>query len=328
MTTVGDGLFQYGGAPVAGGGMLGLIPGKIGQVFFVDWANGSDANPGTVSEPMKTLSTVHSKMTANRNDIAVMSGPHSSAGTGAFRESDTLTWSKNMCHLVGANTYHRIAHRNSIRATSGATTFTPLMSVTASGCVFANFHLFHGFAANSAQICLAETGERNSYFNVHIGGMGAQLAADHAGSRCITLTGDGERLFKGCTIGLDTVTRGAANSSVEFISAAVRDIFEDCLFLANLDAATPTWALATAAGSIDRWILFNNCIFMNSTEPGGGTAMTDGFNIAAIGGTILLKNCTAVGMTDWEGTAASGKVMIDGAPPTAATSGLAVDVAT
>ena len=113
--------------------------------------------------------------------------------------------------------------------------FTPLVSVTADGCVFANFHVFHGYGTDEAQVAWAETGQRNSYFNIHIGGMGHQTAADNAGGRSLTVAGDGERYFKACTFGLDTITRGAANATLQLMQSggtpATRDWFEDCYFI-------------------------------------------------------------------------------------------------
>ncbi len=308
LTNFPFGVTSFGAVVSPAGGVQPVGGLGKGKAYWVDPANGSDGNTGfSPSQPLSTLSAAHSKMTANQNDTAYVIGNSSAASGNVVSETATLVWSKNLCHIVGVNSFNRISHRVSIRAVTND--FTPLVSVTADGCVFANFHVFHGFATDSAQIAWAETGQRNSHFNLHIGGMGAQLAADNAGSRSMTLTGDGERYFKDCTFGLDTVDRGAANATVEFISAAVRDVFEDCIFIARVDAATPVHVDADASGAIDRFTYFKNCMFHNFST----TAMTEAMNVhASAGGNIILHDCQVVNATDWEAVA-SGNVFVEAA---------------
>src|SRR6185312_2873556 len=107
------------------------------------------------------------------------------------------------------------------------------VNVTAQGCSFINIATFHGFANASAQICWAEAGGRNYYSNVQFFGMGDATAAAQAGSRSLTVAGNGENIFVDCTIGLDTVLRATnANASLEFLSGTPRNKFFDCVFQA------------------------------------------------------------------------------------------------
>ena len=319
--------FEHGvysfGVPIFGSG--GLIP-VPGIVYWVHPAatNASDGNDGLSPQvPLKTLSGAHALMVANQNDTAIVIGNSSAAAANVISETATLTWSKNLCHIVGAMAHNKISHRVSLRATGN---FTPLINVTADGCVFANFHTFHGYSTAETQICWQESGQRNAHFNLHIAGMGHATGGDQAGSRSLLLTGDGERYFKDCTIGLDTIARSTTNAELELKTIAVRDIFEDCLFLAFADNSGHLFIKADdASNAIDRFAIFNRCIFLNAIHS-TGTAMTEAIAAhASLSATILLKDCTLVGATDWE-NAASGQVMIDGAAPTAGTSGLAVDV--
>lgn len=319
-----------GGVPVpygAAGLAPNLISGEMGKAFFVDNNNGSDSNDGlTLTYPLKTLSKAQTLMVANRNDVAYVVG-NSSASTGAVRESDTLEWTKSMCHIVGLNSFNRIAHRVSIRAASGSTAFTPMVQVTGDGCVFANFHVFDGNETAGA-ICWEDQGERNSYYNVHFGGMGESgTAAASATSRSLLLNGGGERFFKDCTIGLDTVSRSAANAELELKSQATRDIFEDCLFLAQAGDAGHLFVKANASSAaVDRFVMFKRCIFHNGVNSTAtGTTATVGAD-ASLSGTVLLYYCTTLNNTTaaWGTT---GPVYIDGAAPTAATSGEAVQTA-
>jgi len=285
------------GIPVFGPG--GIIPAP-GNVYFVDQLRGTDGNRGDrPNRALATLSKAHSLMTSNQNDVAVVIGsvtgtnPNASAGSSiAVRESATLEWTKDQCHIVGLS-HNRVAQRVSIR--SDGTEFTPLVDVTGDGCVFANIHAYHGYDDDSAQICWDDGGERNAYFNVHFGGMGHQTAADNAGGRSLVVTGSGENYFKSCVVGLDTVTRGAANSSLLISGGSARNIFEDCIFPAHTDSATALMATIGASG-IDRFVLFDRCIFNVM-----GTTLTQAMSInASAGGNVLLKDCMSVGITEYD----------------------------
>lgn len=324
LTNFSNGLSSFG-VPVIGGG---LIPfGKDSKVFFVDQLNGSDGHKGdNPKRALATLSKAHSLMTSNRNDVAIVIGsvtgtnPNISSGSGSsigVRESATLAWSKDQCHIVGLS-YNRVAQRVSIR--SDGTEFTPLVNVTGDGCVFANLHAFHGYDDDSAQICWNDGGERNAYYNVHFGGMGHQTAADNAGGRSLRINGSGlgEHYFRDCVIGIDTVTRGAANASLELASSVTRNIFERCLFPAHTDAASPLFVSIGASG-IDRFVLFKECVFNVM-----GTALTQAMSINnSAGGNVLLNSCMAANVTEWD---ANDNAYTD-RPAAANTGGVATQVA-
>lgn len=311
------------GIPVIGAGMIPFSAQS--KVFFVDQLRGSDGHDGTTpKKALATLSKAHSLMVDNRNDVAVVIGsvtgtnPTSNGGSSiAVRESATLAWSKNQCHIIGLS-HNRISQRVSIR--SDGTEFTPLVNVTGDGCVFANIHAFHGYDDDSAQICWQDAGERNAYYNVHFGGMGHQTAADNAGGRSLKVGsgGNGEHYFKDCVIGIDTVTRGAANASLELTGATPRNIFEDCVFPAHTDAGTPLFVTVGASG-IDRFVLFKNCVFNVM-----GTAMTQAMSINnSAGGNVLLNQPMAANVTEFD---ANDNAYVD-LPAAATTGGVASQVA-
>jgi len=156
--------------------------------------------------------------------------------------------------------------------------------------------------------------------------MGDAASAADAGSRSLVVAGSGENVFAGCLIGLDTVSRGAANSSLEFSGATARNKFADCLFPFFTTASTPLGILATGDGSIDRWQSFDNCQFINAIKS-TSTVMSvlASCTTASAGGLFLFKNCTKVGITKFGDTNALAASYIDGAAPTAATSGMAVN---
>lgn len=297
-----------------------VLPAAIppgGTVFFVDQASGSDGNDGlTPGSALLTLSRAHTMMTTNKNDVAIIIGSTASI---AVRESATLTWSKSMCHIIGTSV-NRISHRCSIRATSGVN-FTPLVNVTGSGCIFANFHVFHGYDSAAAQIAWQDSGQRNAYFNVHFGGMGHATAAAHTGGRSLKLAGGGERLFKDCVIGVDTTDKTTtANAELE-IAGAVREVFEDCKLI-TYGSGAHAMVIVTATG-LDRFALFERCTFINPIQS-ATTALTECFSCTAgtsPNGAVILKDPLAYGCGPWEADVETGRVIVLGHPTPASTDG-------
>lgn len=322
MTTPG---YNTGGQNISGQfgmplyGIAGTPLPFTGNYYWVDQTNGSDGNTGGPQDPFKTLSQAHSVCVADNNDVVFF--------TGTISLSDTLTWSKNKTHLIGISAQTIGSSRARISQT-GSTVFTPLVNVTAAGCYFANFATFHGFDDASAQICWTDAGGRNNYRRCDFLGMGHATAAAQAGSRSLKITGStGECTFEECQVGLDTITRSAANASLELAGGTPRNVFMRCIFPAMTSDATALFVKAAAAAAIDRFQWFQDCLFVNAVNS-SSTTMTDAFSLAASsGGMAVLQRCTTVGCTGL-GTAASlTQMWIDGGAPTAATTALAVNPA-
>ena len=155
----------------------------------------------------------------------------------------------------------------------------------------------------------------------------AASAAD-TGSRSVLITGTtGENPFVKCTFGTDTVTRSAANATLELAGGTPRNKFINCDFPSEVSAAGALHVITSAASAIDRWQKFDNCCFLNDIKS-SSTQMTVAVSMAAsAGGYLLMKNSTSVGSTKWGDAAALTQMYVDGAAPTAATSGLAVNPA-
>lgn len=306
---------EVAGIPTMGTG--GLLP-FTGNWWFVDPLNGSDGNTGAADNPFATLGQAQLKAVANNNDVVCLVSNASAALT------STLNWAKDKVHLIGIGAPTEIAGRARI-SSSGSTVFSPLVNVTAQGCMFLNLSTFYGFDNASTQICWAEAGQRNYYENVDFQGMGNATASAQSGSRDITIgaAGQGENTFVRCTFGLDTVARTAANANLEFLAGTPRNVFRSCRFIGLYTGtgASGGAMIKAAAGSIDRWQEFDNCTFIADTQS-GGTALSQAVAITgAPGGLILLNNPTAAGVTAFE-TASSGKMYINGTSPTFATAGL------
>lgn len=321
LTNFPNGITSFG-VPVIGG--VGGIP-FTGNYYFVDPANGADGNPGSTELPLATLAGALAVCTAGNNDVVILIGDGSTTNTA--RLSSTLTWNKNATHLIGITAPTGVAQRARIAPTAGATAFTPMVNVTAQGCYFANFSLFHGFGTGTTdQICWIDAGGRNYYENVNFGGIADAASAASAGSRSLKISGTtGENTFVRCTVGLDTVARSVANASLEFASGSPRNRFLECMFPFQASAATPLGILTSAAASMDRWQSFERCVFINNVDSTSTTLTALATLAASSGGLVLLKDCTTVGFTDlFSDATTAGQMYIDGGAPTAAATALAV----
>jgi hypothetical protein len=343
ITNFPDGASSFG-VPMIGG--IGGIP-LTGTWYWVDPANGSDSFTGlSPQEPLATLYMAHSKMTAGKNDVCVLVGDGSTTGparlstalaqtVNSAATAGTLVWSKNACHLIGQTAPTGAASRARIAPPSGTYTQSTFgsgnfVTVSAQGCIFANFSLFNGFSTGgNNQICWTDSGGRNSYWGVQFGGAGDTASAQSTSSRSLLITGTtGENQFVNCTIGLDTVPRTVANASLEFAGGSPRNVFKNCLFPMVAGANSPLFITTAGAAAIDRFQWFYDCLFVNDINS-SGTALTVGIAMAAsAGGILVVQRCTLVGgntSTNWGDATALTQIWVDGGAPTAGSTGLAVN---
>lgn len=341
LTNFPNGVTSFG-VPMIGG--IGGMP-LTGTWFFVDPANGSDGFDGlTPQTAFATLYMAHSRMTAGKNDVCYLIGDGSTAATARLSTAlaqtvnsaataGTLAWTKNACHLIGEAAPTVVAQRARIAPPSGTYTQSTFgsgnfVTVSASGCIFANISLFNGFSTGGTnQICWTDSGGRNYYSNMNFGGMGDAASAAATGSRSLKISGTtGENTFVGCTIGLDTITRTAVNASLEFAGGTPRNTFINCTFPFMTSEAGALGIVVSAAAAMDRWQQFIGCRFLNNIDS-TSTTMTALATIAASsGGMLVLQNCLAVGITDFGTNADSlGQIMVDMPAPSASAGGIGVN---
>jgi len=311
------------GMPVLPGGVP--IMGSKAKVFFVDGARGSNGNRGTDwRKPVATVTKALTLCTDKAGDVIVLMNDGNTSGTS--RDSATLTWSLDNTHLVGLCAPTVLSQRARISPPSTNTTIvTPQLNVTGNGNSFWNISLFEGDDQDAtASIGVQITGARNYFKNVAMMNMGHANSADEANSAHLLIDGGEENTFDGCYIGLDTTARSAGNANVELKNAATRNTFRNCMFPAFADASTPVFVKIDSAGDIDRWVLFDSCIFMNATNSTAST-MTVGMTVAnSAGGHVIVKDSSIHGATAWV-AAGNAFVRITGPVPTKATTGLSVD---
>lgn len=320
-----------------------VLPGMpipfTGNFYFVDPVSGSDGNRGTdANRPFKSLYKAHATCTAGNNDVVFLIGDGATTGTARLSTANAvlvdsaatsgeLVWSKDACHLIGiatpgTNSRARIATPT---GTYTASTFgsNNMMTVSADGCYIANISLTQSFSTgNAAEITLTVSGERNVFSNVFMSGGLSAAAYGGTASRALLVTA-GENTFYGCDIGADTVTRSVANANVGITTAAARNRFVKCMFSMYTSSATSIFVIV-GTGGVDRWTLFDDCLFVNAMDS-GSTAITGAFSIAAsAGGCMVVKNSGLVGdgSANWGIDATSmGQMYVDNVGG-AATAGL------
>ncbi len=311
MTTVADGLYQYGGMPVTPG-----VPVPFtGNTYWVDPVNGADGNTGKKpTNAFQTLYAAHAACTSGNNDVVYLIGNGGTSATARLSTANaqvvnsaattgTLTWSKNATHLIGIAAPTSISQRARIAPPTGVYTQATFGSgnfvvVSGQGCYFSNFDVFNGFSTGGTnQICWTDSGGRNCYNNVNFQGMGDATSAASTGSHSLLITGStGENTFTGCTIGLDTVSRSSGVSEMSIAAGSPRNRFESCIIETFAGAAGCFW-LDIGASGIDRYVSFRDCIFTNPINS-TATTMTVGMSInASPGGAVLMANCMTYGAT-------------------------------
>jgi hypothetical protein len=193
-----------------------------------------------------------------------------------------------------------VANRTRISFESGTTDASPLITISASGCIFKNFYVFHGIASATNLINVYVTGGRNYFENVHFAGGGhATQAVDGGASLFLDTTDCEENLFRHCTLGVDTVAASAGMVNLLLDGACHRNIFEDCNFTLYAGAAGAAFVELADSAGIDRYNIFKRCFFVNTST----TAMDSAFTIpSGIGAPrlLFLIDSYLYGADDWD----------------------------
>ncbi len=297
-------------------GLIGLP--YVGKIIYVDPNSGSDtANSGnSFTDAYATIATAYAAATSGNHDVVLVAP---SGGTGRTTETTAITWGKRFTHLIGSAAPTAQDARAGISfGTDGS------LSITENGCLFKNL-TFNGTTDINVPVTIS--GDYNSFLGCDFKGSLNSTTGDDTAARALYLNGAQENYFGGCTFGGDTIMRSAANATIEFASAASRNVFEECRLIAAIDAATPVHVLFTGTSAIDRWVEFKNTSFY-SFSANNGTAMTACMNLSAqtaTGHMLLTGNtCMMGGITDWEATA-SGRIYMQPFTATANAIGIAIN---
>ena len=275
--------------------LIGIPRGPNSNVYIVDAANGSDSNPGTsFKKPLATIAAAYALCTANQHDVVLYL-----ASSSGINLSAALTWSKNYTHLVGWCAPTHVAQRSRIFQLSTLTGASPLLTISATGCIFRDFYIFQGVNDATSLINVSVTGGRNYFKNVHFAGGGhATMAID--GCASLKLDGAEENTFEDCTLGVDTIAAATGVTCLLFDGEAHRNIFKNCRFTLYAGNAGANFVEVADNTGIDRYNIFENCMFINTVT---GTALTSAFVIPAGMGAprrLILKDCLGLGFSKWD----------------------------
>ena len=297
--------------------------GTTGNVYYLDPVNGLDTNVGTSpSTAVQTLAAGYALLTSGNNDVLVLIG--NGASTGSARLSAAFTWAKNAAHLVGICAPSAVSQRARIAPTSGVTAFANFFTISGNGCLFSNLSWFQGFTTGvAASICVTVSGQRNAFINCDFEGMGDAVSAASATSRSLLLTA-GENYFSHCNIGLDTIERTNANSSVEITSNAGRFVFENCIFPFWSSDGLQYGLLINSATALDRWVLLKGCNFICGVQSPAGTAIAAAIHaVPNAGGLICLDSaCGVFGITAVGDATTLGQTWLSGGTATTGVKGI------
>ena len=148
------------------------------------------------------LQNAFNQAVTGRNDTIILSpDSHSLAAS--------LTWNKNMTHLIGSYVGSREAIRNRIFM---GTTFTPMVTVSGYGNTFANIYTGHGTATGDS-VGWTITGNRNTFFRCNLAGPFNAAQAGNVGYVGVAVSGT-ETGFESCVIGADSIARDTSNSNL------------------------------------------------------------------------------------------------------------------
>lgn len=330
MTTFGDMVYGMGGVPLLPSIPFGM---RSNHYFVAPYRSGSengasDGNDGkTPRRALKTISAALSKCTEDENDVVWVIASGNSAAETTDDLTETLTWSKDLTHLIGVTPGNMFGGR--ARIGTQTTGITPLVNVTANGCLFQNIHVYHGVTSDqTGLIAVQVTGDRNVFRRCHFAGGGTSGTSDDAGMRSLKLSGAAECLFEDCVIGLDTTDRSTtANAELEFdngstVDGCARTVFRRC-HLTTFGSGAHAMVIVDADG-IDRYVLFDDCVFTNGGIQSGGSALNEVFACTASSspaGAIILKDPLAYGCGPWEADVETGRVIVLGHPTPASTDG-------
>lgn len=275
------------------GTLLGVL-GPVGDVYYLDPANGDDDNLGTApSSAFKSMETAYDALTENQNDVLVYI-----AGATSLTLQEALVWGKSYTHLVGMCAPTRTGQRARIFQKSTLTGASPLVTISGSGSMFKDLYIFQGVDDATSLINVSVTGGRNHFERVHFAGGGhATQAVD--GGASLKLDGAEENTFEACTIGVDTVAAGSGMVGLLLDGEAHRNEFYHSKFRLYAGNAGAAWVEVADATGIDRDNEFVSCRFYNTSA----TGLTSGFVIPAGMGAprrIFLDDCVSYGAAKWD----------------------------
>jgi len=287
------------------------------NVYFVDPVDGTAGGSGSELQPFNTVVEAFNNCVSGKNDCVIWIGKDNSS---KWESSVAIDWNKNATHLFGACVDTLEGKRCRITQLASVTGISSLFKVSGENCIFANIRVDQGVNDATSLVAVEITGQRNKFINVEFAGIG-HTTQNVASAASLLLNGTAENLFIDCVIGLDTVARNANPSEILIKNVATRNTFRNCIIKSYISAAGFPSVKLIDGTSIDRTLIFDNCMFMTDSL-NQGVAQTSVFSIPVITqGKIMLKNTSAItdGTAAWDSN--SRGIIWNNAPAAAATAG-------
>ena len=295
MTTYSDLVCMLGGVPA----LAGIPFGPKSKYYFVDPVNGSDSNAGTsLAAPKKSLQAAEELCVANQHDTVFFI-----AGATADNPTAAITWDKDYTHLIGIGSPLPGLGQRCRVVMLAATVATPVITISASGCIFKNLQFNQEKATGAASGVAIVTGSRNYFENVFFMAPTSATLASYS----LKVSGS-ENVFYRCTVGQYTNFRSEASYGLWLFGAStcLRNKFVQCEFLSWQGGAGSAHAhiYVDSAVAVVPWVIwFENCFF--GANYSGGTIQTQAIddNSTSAGHQIILRGhndflgCSAVADT-------------------------------
>lgn len=323
MTNFPNGVSSFG-IPMAGNG----IPATSGTVIFVDADNGSDSvslKSNSIKRGFKTVAKAYDVATTNKDDVIALSANASHVLT------EMLTVAKNRVHFVGLDGAGRMYGQGAKIALGITGVATNLGTILNTGVrnSFQNIKFTNADTVAQGLYTFLDGGEYMFMANCEI--YKSTLLTTTLASELV-MNGDSAQIVNS-TIGslADPITTAIIRANVRMTKGlagtglVARDvIFKNCNFWKKAGDVANRFVYGANGTDVERMLLFDNCVFLSQALSTAAPAQCVAFGAAQTAGTVLIRNCTSVGNTKLSTTTG---VFVDGAVPTAATSGISVQAA-
>jgi len=314
-----NGLASFG-IPLVGGG----IPSSKGTFYFVDYTAGKDGNTGTsTTSPLKTIAKAYEMAKSNNDDVIVLMGNATHVLT------EMLNITKNRVHFIGMDgTFGRMYGQNAKVSLGVTTAATDIATIQNTGVrnSFTNIKFINENTVTQGIYCFVEAGEYTVIDHCEIY---KSTDMDVTGAAELVMNGD-SAVVSNSTIGsLATARSGAVIRPCVLVTNGIvatkvaRDVtFSNCNFWINASNTANRFVYGANAADVERLMQFNECSFINNGISAAIPAQNVAFGATLTVGMVLLNRCTSLNASTAMSTTTG--VFVDGAAPTAATSGIAV----
>ena len=297
----------------------------FGNVWYVDYTNGSDGNSGkSPIEAFKTIQKAHDMATTNNHDVIYLSA------YAAHTPTSMITITKNRLHFVAADFRPgSIGMGARCRVAMGDSTVAAdiaLMQNTGVGNTFSGIKFDSSSTVAASLYAVTEGGEYSVYEGCEF-----YKSSDLYETAAAEVANNGDSAqWVNCTFGssaniiADNKIRPNMLVSGGIISGKkCRDnVIQNCLFLSKSAGTEHVDIYGANATDVERMLLVKNSTFMSNALGAATPAHAVGFGAAQTEGSVLLQDCASVDHTVMAQAAVG--IYVAGAVPTFATTGVAV----